>query len=145
MGSEQKIVDAREFQRALAELKSQYRSAGENPQSFQLEDCRHCGSCMFCKGCVSCYRCTHCVDCDSCSHSSHCVRCTNCHSCAYCVDSVNCIGSKYLELCESCSDCTYCFGCVGLSKKDFHILNEPYDRNTYFKVVEQLKRALKLK
>ena len=136
-------MDAREFQRTLTDLKAQYHSAGDNPQSYQLEDCRHCGSCMFCKGCESCYRCTYCEGCEACSHSTHCQSCVNCHSCAYCTGSNNCVGSKYLELCESCADCTYCFGCVGLSRKDFHILNEPYSRSEYFEIVDKLRRALR--
>jgi hypothetical protein len=43
-----------------------------------------------------------------------------------------------------CSGCTYCFGCVGLSRKDFHILNQPYDRSTYFKITSKLTRDLGL-
>jgi len=31
---------------------------------------------------------------------------------------------------------------VGLHKKDFHILNEPYDRTTYFALVASLSREL---
>jgi hypothetical protein len=38
--------------------------------------------------------------------------------------------------------CTYCLGCVGLSHKDFHILNQPYDRSTYFEISRRLSRAL---
>jgi hypothetical protein len=40
------------------------------------------------------------------------------------------------------SDCTYCLGCVGLSHKDFHILNQPYDRSTYFQLSRELAREL---
>jgi hypothetical protein len=136
-------VDARDFQRTLDELRSKYRSAGENPQGYQLKDCRNCGSCMFCTGCDNCYRCTHCTTCDGCSNSTHCEECKNCHSSAYCVSSENCVNCKYLEFSESCADCTYCFGCVGLSRKDFHILNEPYDRKTYFEIVDKLKKSLR--
>jgi hypothetical protein len=39
-------------------------------------------------------------------------------------------------------DCTYCFGCVGLGKKDYCILNEQYDRDEYYKITGELKRAL---
>jgi hypothetical protein len=46
--------------------------------------------------------------------------------------------------CVGLSGCTYCFGCVGLSKKDFHILNEPYERQVYFEKVEGLRRALRI-
>jgi hypothetical protein len=40
------------------------------------------------------------------------------------------------------TDCTYCLGCVGLSRKDFHILNQPYDRSTYFQLSRELLRQL---
>jgi hypothetical protein len=33
---------------------------------------------------------------------------------------------------------------VGLSRKDFHILNEPYDRSAYFALVKKLSRELGL-
>ena len=52
--------------------------------------------------------------------------------------------SAYLVRCMACSGCTYCFGCVGLVRKDFHILNEPYDRQTYFAKVAELRRALRI-
>jgi len=43
-----------------------------------------------------------------------------------------------------CSGCTYCFGCVGLSRRDFYILNEPYDRAAYFETTARLVRDLRL-
>jgi hypothetical protein len=33
---------------------------------------------------------------------------------------------------------------VGLAKRDFHILNEPYDRQTYFATIAKLQRELKI-
>ena len=44
--------------------------------------------------------------------------------------------------CVGCSGSNYLFGCVGLARKDFHILNEPYDRKTYFETVARLTREL---
>jgi hypothetical protein len=55
-----------------------------------------------------------------------------------------CIGSAYLVRCVGCSGCTYCFGCVGIARRDFHILNEPYDRTTYFEITRRLARDLRL-
>ena len=66
----------------------------------------------------------------------------SCHACAYCVQCENCTGSAYLILCRSLQDCNYCFGCVGLSKKDFHILNVPFSRTEYFKVTNRLRKEL---
>jgi hypothetical protein len=42
------------------------------------------------------------------------------------------------------SRCTYCFGCVGLSNKDFHILNKQYSRQEYFAITKRLARELGL-
>jgi hypothetical protein len=49
----------------------------------------------------------------------------------------------YLVRCIDCTDCTYCFGCVGLSKRDFYILNVAYDRQTYFARVAELEKGLR--
>ena len=60
----------------------------------------------------------------------------------HCKACRRCTRSAYLEHCQDCSDCEYCFGCVGLDKKAFHILNDPYDRQAYFTLVSQLSRQL---
>lgn len=54
------------------------------------------------------------------------------------------MGSAYLVRSVDCTGCTYGFGCVGLSRKDFCILNVPYDRATYFEVATRLARELGL-
>ena len=135
-------LDAREFERSLAELKASYSRGAENPQGFQLKDCRSCSACMFCTSCTDCYRCTHCEHSSQCSNCTHCKGCESCHQSAYCTSSARCVGCKYLEKCEACADCTYCYGCVGLSKKDFHILNVPYDKKTYFDLTAKLRKLL---
>ena len=43
------------------------------------------------------------------------------------------------------SDCTYCFGCVGLTKKDFYILNVGFSRQEYFELTKRLKKELGIK
>jgi len=54
------------------------------------------------------------------------------------------MGSAYLVRSVGCSGCTYCFGCVGLSRRDFFILNKPYDRVMYFAIVSRLARELRI-
>jgi hypothetical protein len=44
--------------------------------------------------------------------------------------------------CVAVSRATYCFGCVGISNKDFHILNEPYPRAAYFEITRRLAAEL---
>ena len=78
------------------------------------------------------------MKCEATTGSSHCLRCTGCHDCSHCQDSRGCTGSAYLVQCASCSDCTYCTGCVGLNRKEFHILNQPYSRTEYFALIKTL-------
>jgi hypothetical protein len=111
----------------------------ENPGSYRSEGCEQCMSCTFCEACRGCYHCTHCRECVSTTGSSHCLRCTGCHDCSHCEDSESCGSSAYLLHCRSCTDCTYCYGCVGLTKKEFHILNVGYPRTEYFALLKALR------
>jgi hypothetical protein len=135
----------REFLDRFGKLGKEFSSDAGNPGSYACEGCERCANCMFCKECVGCYQCTHCTRCESCNNCSHCVDSKNCHGCAYCVQSENCAQSAYLVLCRNLSDCNYCFGCVGLAKKDFHILNVPFVRTEYFQIVNKLRKELDLR
>jgi len=137
-------LDRTGFMRALEALRRQFAEAADNIACYEVKNCSDCASCMFCTGCKACYRCNYCQGCQDCSHCNQCEGCSSCNACTHCQQCQSCVGSAYLELCTRCSDCTYCFGCVGLQKSDFHILNVPYDRSSYFKMVAKLKRALGL-
>ena len=132
----------REFLESLGKLTSEFATDAENPGSYACVGCERCANCMFCKECDGCYQCTHCTRCALCNSCSHCVESKNCHACAYCVQSENCSNSAYVVLSQNLSDCNYCFGCVGLSKKDFHILNVPFGRQEFFKIFNRLKKEL---
>jgi len=135
-------LDRRAFEQEYARLNRTFEESRDNPGCVSCERCRHCTGSMFCKECEGCYRCTHCVHCKDSSHLTHCEGCDNCHGSAYCTRCQNCTGSSYLVLCRSCADCTYCFGCVGLSKKDFQILNVQYTKTEYFRIVKSLRAEL---
>lgn len=138
-------LDRRTFQEDLARLTQGFSSDAGNPGSYACENCTRCASSMFCKGCDSCYQCNYCIDCELCNNCTHCVGSKQLHGCAYSVQSENCTNSAYVVLSRNLSDCTYCFGCVGLTKKDFYILNVPFDRKEYFEVTKKLRRELDLK
>jgi hypothetical protein len=129
------------FEAALRRLLSSPRDR-DNVASIACEDCRGCSECTFCKGCANLTRCQHCVGCEDCSDCTHCASCRSCLMCQHCADSERCVASAYLVRCVGCSGCTYCFGSVGLRRRDFHILNEPYDRATYFILTQRLAREL---
>jgi hypothetical protein len=54
--------------------------------------------------------------------------------------TTNCRFSAYLDNCE---DAEYCFGCVGLHKNKYCILNKQYTKEEYEKLVEKIKSDMK--
>lgn len=133
-----------EFENAYRQLVASFGKQTHNVGCLACEDCERSTDSTFCKRCKGVTRCHYCDGCVDCTDSSHCTRCTGCLGCTHCIESERCIGSAYLVRCVGLSGCTYCFGCVGLSKRDFHILNEPYDRKTYFEIVGKLMKELRL-
>ena len=129
-----------EYRRLVAE----YRERGANVGCVECPGCTGCTDCVFCKGCVRCYRSRYSVDCSESQLLTHCERCRESRSLAYCQDCDHCGDSNYLVSCSYCYECDYCFGCVGLVKKDFHILNKKYSRSDYFREVARLRKELGL-
>ena len=134
-------LEIADFELRFDQLLKDARRDATNRSSHGCSDCRACKRCMFCTGCTSCSRCNYCVACEDCSRCTRCERCSACHDCAFCVASERCIGSAFLFNCVDCVDSIYCFGCVGLEKKEFHILNRPYNRSTYFELVRKLQHT----
>jgi len=131
-----------EFEARLRKLTQELSSQTENVGSLACERCQRAMGSTFCVDCQDVRRCHYCKGCRDCTECSHCVRATRCLSCAHCVDCDQCASSAYLVRSVGCTGSTYLFGCVGLHKKDFFILNEPYDRQTYFEVTARLSREL---
>jgi hypothetical protein len=58
--------------------------------------------------------------------------------------SFNCWGgSRDLEYCGYCVGSSDCFGCVGLSKKQYCILNKQYTKEEYEELVPKIKQYMK--
>ena len=131
----------RDFEKSLTALQRQIKQATDSPASHGCSDCERCYHCMFTTGSTDCFFCTYCRDCTNCSRCTQCAECESCHHSSYCVRSKNCSDSSYLILSEDCSECVFCFGCVGLVKKEFHILNQKFSRQDYFEIVAELKTA----
>ena len=137
-------LDKSGFERALRELQSAALRSDDNPGSYRSEGCERCYGCMFTDDSVDCFNCTYCTGCERCSDCTHCTECEGCHSCSYSVRSRNCSNSSYMIMSENCANCVFCFGCAGLVKKEFHILNQKFSRDVYFKKVAELKKAFGL-
>ena len=83
--------------------------------------------------------------------NAFCAEVVNSKDCYYSAAVPNCYGGSFLlwcircqntELSIGCYDCEYCFGCVGLSKKKFHIFNKSYHEEEYWKQVDRIKCAM---
>lgn len=54
-----------------------------------------------------------------------------------------CWESSDLEYCEDVFRSHHCFGCVYLNHKSFYILNEPFEKEAYFKKTAEIKKILR--
>lgn len=133
-----------DFERQLQSLTQAAGYESDNPGSYKSEDCERCYDCMFTTSSKQCYQCTYCKNCETCTNCTHCQACTDCHNSNYCVRSRRLSGCSYVIMSTDCHDSVFCFGCVGLVKKEFHILNHPFRRDEYFRIVKDLKAAFGL-
>jgi hypothetical protein len=133
-----------EFESAFRKLVAGAARGSENVGCLDCERCERCSECTFCVASRGLARCHYCDESADCTDCTRCVRCTGCLACQHCLESERCIGSAYLVRSVGCSGCTYCFGCVGLARRDFCILNEPYARATYFEITGRLARELRI-
>lgn len=137
-------ITSADFEAALRKLVSDAARSTANAGSLECERCERCEGCTFCVDCKGLARCHYCEGCDDCTDSTNCSSSRGCIACQRCVACERCIGSAYLVRSIGCNGCSYCFGCVGLWRRDFFILNEPYDRTTYFELTSRLARELEL-
>lgn len=65
------------------------------------------------------------------------------------LQSTNCIAGAYIMYCQethysdSCYNCVSCFGCVGLNKKNYFILNKQYTKESFDKLRTQIIAEMK--
>jgi hypothetical protein len=131
-----------DFEVRLRKLESDARGQKGNPGSLACEGSERAVHSTFSSDCRDVLRCHYCESCEDCTECSHCVRSVGCLSCSHCIDCERCASSAYLVRSVRCTGSSYLFGCVGLHKKDFHILNEPYERQAYFATIAKLSREL---
>lgn len=130
------------FEARFRELVSSIGSSTRNDRCVECAGCRACVDSTFCRDSERLCRCHYCVRSSLCTDCSHCRGCRSLVACHHCIDTESSVRSSYLVRSVAMTDCTYCFGCVGLSGKDFHLLNEPYGRSEYFELTRRLSREL---
>lgn len=69
----------------------------------------------------------------------------NCNCClnSYGLKYSNWTASKFSEYLDLCRDCENCFGCVGLKKKKYCILNKQYTKEEYDKLKNEIINKMK--
>lgn len=104
--------------------------------SFDVSECQDCGYLLECKNVTDSWDITILENSELCYNISSSRGLHNCNCCYFCLNSSD------LEYCENLIECNNCFGCIGLRRKQYHILNEPYEPDGYFRKVEEIKSAL---
>ncbi len=111
-----------------------------NSSGNYIKDAKNCRSCFHCYDSEDCTYGVHvwrnakdCMDCDTAGRgaeliynsinagidTSHYISCAVCWSCSF------------MEYSSYCFNSNHCFGCVGLRKKDYCILNKQYSKEEY--------------
>ncbi|MDA2922832.1 hypothetical protein MYX07_06240 [Patescibacteria group bacterium AH-259-L07] len=67
---------------------------------------------------------------DKCELDYECFRCQQCYNSIRLSHCRNCIDSYFLRDCVNCQNC---IGCFGLRSKQYHIFNQPYSKEEYWK------------
>lgn len=144
MAEPKPAIPRAEFEARLRELVAAHDKRADNLRCVECVQCERCVDSTFCRASKLLVRCHYCTGCERCTDATHCTSSRDLLGANHCVACERCTRSSYLVRCSDMTDCTYCFGCVGLVKKDFHILNEPYDRSSYFAITSRLARELGL-
>ncbi len=133
----------------LNAVRSDYTSNFTDPKNCYL-----CFNGNYCEDCMYSHGLSYCRDCVDVSHLSKCETCYGSfwlNACNNTFFSNNCDSSFNMWFSKDCTGCSNCFGCVGLRKKQYHIFNEPYDKESYaakiksfnlgsYDAVEQMKK-----
>lgn len=64
----------------------------------------------------------------------------NCSRLSFCTQCW--MSAHDLTYCDSCPSASDCFGCVGLKKGEYSILNKKYSKEEYFEMVEKIKKHM---
>ncbi len=107
---------------------------------MNVKDCHNCNTLSDSRGCYNCLRGLSnesSIDANGCWYnelSGNCSCCLNSYAQKCCVWS----SSRYSEYLDLCIECEYCFGCVGLKKKKYCILNKQYTKEKYETLKDQI-------
>ena len=115
-------------------------------------NCEYINQAGWCKNCYLVFEVTSNEDC---AYANYLNRCKNCldqlqvrdsELCYECVNCKNCYDLRFSQDCDNCSEswflkacigCKNCFGCVNLRNKQYHIFNQAYSKEDYYKKLQE--------
>ncbi len=109
--------------------------AGFNKDCYLVFEADYNQGCIYGNSVQKSKDCIDCVKVFSCELCYNDVNCENCYNLKFSDNCVNCSDSWFLESCIGCSNC---FGCVNLRNKQYHIWNQPYTQEEYFKKLAEI-------
>ena len=115
-----------------------------NSDGDYLLDCKNCKNCNTMSESEDCYNCIRNgwlksdIDVCGCMYLELSGNCSSCQPSGYCLKYSSWSSSRYSEYLDLCLECEYCFGCVGLKKKKYCILNKQYDKEEYENLKEKI-------
>ena len=108
-----------------------YNSDGD--YLLDVKNCHNCNTISDSEDCCNCIRGLHQksdIDSDGCWYSEMIGNCSCCIG-GYALKYSTWSSSRYSEYLDLCIECEYCFGCIGLKKKKYCILNKQYNKEEY--------------
>jgi len=112
-----------------------YNSSG----NYLLDD-KNCQNCNTISGSEDCFNCTRngwiksSIDICGSQYLELSGNCSLCQPSGYFLKYSSWSSARYSEYLDMCIECEYCFGCVGLKKKKYCILNKQYTKEEYEKL-----------
>lgn len=107
-----------------------------NSDGDYLLDCKNCHNCNTINESEDTYNCIRGmkhrsdIDADGCWYAELLGNCQGCVN-SYALKYSDWSSSRFSEYLDLCVECEYCFGCVGLKKKKYCILNKQYSKEEY--------------
>jgi hypothetical protein len=101
---------------------------------LDVKDCHNCNTISDSENCCDCVRggwLKSSIDVTGCLYLELSGNCSSCQPSGYALKYSNWSSSRYSEYLDLCLECENCFGCVGLRKKKYCILNKQYTQKEY--------------
>ena len=149
----QEYDSSRPFLEQFLELRAKVPQQGRAISYETLINSDYCHMAMELK---NCYLVTHSNSCENCFYSSAlrsvkdsgellssqecelCLEDVSCYKCNQVYFSLDCENCYNIAFCRNCVGCSNCFGSVNLRNKQYHIFNQPYSKENYFKKIQEL-------